>query len=157
MASVAEDQAPIEDGELLDPINLTARVSRGNNPVSKASRKNTSDNCTAVKSKKRKRDGRSSKSASKKTKASKKRRYKSRTYDSSSSSSSSSASSSDSSPSGDEESSMLEPNDSDMSVAGRIIEFAAAAVFQGLSKTTRKAMVGETPVPFHPDLRPKKG
>jgi hypothetical protein len=52
---------------------------------------------------------------------------------------------------------MLEPNDSDMSVAGRIIEFAAAAVFQGLSKTTRKAMVGETPVPFHPDLRPKKG
>ena len=99
---MAADRAPIEDGEL-----LTLRVSRGNNPVSKASRKNTSDNCTAVQSKKRKREGRSSKS-----KASKKRCYKSRTYDSSSSSSSSS---------------MLEPNDSDMSVAGPIIEFAAAA------------------------------
>ena len=51
---------------------------------------------------------------------------------------------------------MLEPNDSDMSDAGPIIEFAAAAVFQGLSKTARKAMGGETPVPFLPDLRPKK-
>ena len=56
MASVAEDQASIEDGELLDPINLTPRVSRGNNPVSEAQRKNTSDNCTAVQSKKRERE-----------------------------------------------------------------------------------------------------
>jgi hypothetical protein len=137
---VAEDQAPIEDGELLTP-----RVSQGNNPVSEAPRKNTSDNCTAVLSKKMKREGRSSKSASKKSKASKKRSYMS-----------SSASSSDSSPLADEESSLLEPNDSDMSVAGPIIELATAAVFQDLSKTARTAMGGETPVPFHPDLRPKK-
>jgi hypothetical protein len=71
MASVAEDlQAPIEDGQLLDPINLTPRVSRGNNPVP-GPRKN-SDTCTAVQSKKRKREGRSSKLASKISKASKK-------------------------------------------------------------------------------------
>jgi hypothetical protein len=38
-----------------------------------------------------------------------------------------------------------------------IVEFAAAAAFQGLSKPARKSnMVGETPMPFHPDLRPKK-
>ena len=43
-----------------------------------------------------------------------------------------------------------------MSVAGPVIELATAAVFQDLSKTARTAMGGETPVPFHPDLRPKK-
>jgi hypothetical protein len=90
-------------------------------------------------------EGRSSKSASNKSKASKQRSYMS-----------SSASSSDSSPLGDEESSLLEPNDSDMSVAGPVIELATAAVFQDLSKTARTAMGGETPVPFHPDVRPKK-
>ena len=37
-----------------------------------------------------------------------------------------------------------------------IVAFAADAAFQGLSKSARKAMTHETPVPFHPYLRAKK-
>ena len=36
-----------------------------------------------------------------------------------------------------------------------IVAFAADAAFQGLSKSARKAMTHETPVPFHPYLRAK--
>ena len=41
-------------------------------------------------------------------------------------------------------------------ISDSIVAFAADAAFQGLTKSARKAMTHETPVPFHPDLRAKK-
>ena len=37
-----------------------------------------------------------------------------------------------------------------------IVDFAAESAFQGLSKSARKNMLRESPVPLHADLRPKK-
>ncbi len=45
---------------------------------------------------------------------------------------------------------------SENAVSEEIVQFAAAAAFEGLSKPARKAIAHETPVPFHDDLRPKK-
>ena len=158
MASVPDNNG---NGEKLDP-NLVPQASlRGNTPVKQPPRKKLPDKSHG--GKKRRRNEGSSQTA-KHLKGAKKRRSKSRTYfsstSSSTSSSSSSSSGSDSSSSDDEGPSMrsvIEPGtETENPVSEPIVEFAATAAFQGLSKPARKSMVGETPMPSHPDLRPKK-
>ena len=54
-------------------------------------------------------------------------------------------------------SNIIDPgSETEKQVSELIVQFAAAAGFQGLSKPARKSMFGETPMPSHPDLRPKK-
>ena len=99
-----------------------------------------------------------------------KKRSKSRRYHSSSSSSSSSSASSSSSDSDSEGTSgpAGRANDpcfssrstsssmGEKAVSEEIVKFDATAAFEGLSKSARKSIAQESPVPLHHDLRPKK-
>ena len=163
MASTSDK---VDDGALSNPENTPLDKT----PVIQPPRKNLPDNCSAVQAgKKRRHEKSSSKSARKHSKGSKKCRSKSRRYSSSSSSSDSSSSSS-SSTSGSDSDEPARPSNSnrsllshststvneDIDLSEEIVESAATAAFQGMSKSTRKSMARENPVPFHEDLRPKK-
>ena len=165
---MASEPETTERGETLAPNLAPRHGSRGNTPVnSEAPRKNIPEHCSPGQRGKKRKHAKPSKKG-KKARIASKHRSKSRTYSSSSSSLSSSSSSSDSESSAEE---MVEtPLSSRRSVTGSevpdvsmaneipdsIVAFAADAAFQGLSKSARKAMTHETPVPFHPDLRAKK-
>ena len=106
----------------------------------------------------------SHKKAKHSSKRSKTKRSKfSRTYSTSTSSDSSSSgyeSSSESasersakSPSRQNESAFEEP---ELSFDESIVTFTAEAAFKGLSKSARKSLLTDSPVPYHADLRPKK-
>ena len=168
---MASGDENVENGESLTPKQIAPRASsRENSPVIQPPSKNLPENCSAVRAgKKRRLEESSKKSARKHSKGSKKRRSKSRRYSSSSSSSSSSASSSSSDsdsevtskPSNQINESWFSSRStssakSENTVSEEIVQFAAAAAFEGLSKPARKAIAHETPVPFHDDLRPKK-
>ena len=162
---MASEPETTERGKTLAPNLAPRHGSRGNTPVnSEAPRKNIPEDCSAGQRGKKRKHAKLSKKG-KKARVASKHRSKSRTY---SSSSSSSSSSSDSETSAEE---MVEtPLSSRHSVTGSevpdinmtneipdsIVAFAADAAFQGLSKSVRKAMTHETPVPFHPDLWAKK-
>ena len=87
----------------------------------------------------------------------------SRTYSTSTSSDSSSSGSESSSesasersaksPSRQNESAFEEP---EVSFDKSIVTFTAEAAFKGLSKSARKSLLTDSPVPYHADLRPKK-
>ena len=131
--------------------------------------KSLPDNCSAVQAgKKRRREESSKRTAHKRLKGTKKR-SKSRRYSSSSSSSSSSASSSSSDSdsegtcglAGRANESLFSSRSTSSSLGEKavpeeIVEFHATAAFEGLSKSARKSIAQESPVPFHHDLQPKK-
>ena len=147
----------------LDPKLAPRPPSREKMPVIDPPREKSPDNRSAVRGKKRRHK---SSKRPKHSKASKRKRSKfSRTFSSSgdeSVSSSCSSSSSDSEPSeasskGASLSYQTDGNDGTaISISKPIVDFAAEAAFQGLSKSVRKNMLKDSPVPFHNDLRPKK-
>jgi hypothetical protein len=153
------DFAEIAEGQVQGPPDAAPRTSsRGKSPVSQRPSKTVSDSRSAAQTKTtKKRKGSSPKS--RKNKRNKfTRRY---------SASSSSSESSDTSSSSDSDSDVSDVSSRPASQGNTsifvepeldhsIVAFAADAAFQGLSKSARRNLTKETPVPAHSDLRPKK-
>jgi hypothetical protein len=51
---------------------------------------------------------------------------------------------------------LFRATENDGSVSEQVLNFAVSAAFQGLSKSERKNLAKESPVPYHADLQPKK-
>ena len=94
----------------------------------------------------------------KRMKRSKFHRYSSPSVNDSSTSTSSSSSSSESESSASEAltNSNLSDTASQNKLPTEVVNFTTEAFFSGLSKSTRKNVLQETPVPFHADLQPKQ-
>ena len=94
----------------------------------------------------------------KRMKRSKFHRYSSPSVNDSSTSTSSSSSSSESESSASEAltNSNLSDTASQNKLPTEVVNFTTEVVFSGLSKSTRKNVLQETPVPFHADLQPKQ-
>ncbi len=101
------------------------------------------------------------KTSSKRAKSKKRRRrskfhHDSTTSDTDSSTSDSTSSSQSESTSESYTNSVFNETASQNEIPTEVLDFATEAVFSGLSKSTRKNVLRETPVPIHADLQPKQ-
>ena len=144
---VASEQSPREKTPVSEPSKITAaRHSVAQREHAKKRKHSSSKSKRGKKAKRSKFSGRYSSSSS------------------ASESSDSSSSSLDSNSSDVSNRNTLTPHVMNESAFGEseapldqtIVDFAAESAFQGLSKSARKNMLKESPVPLHADLRPKK-
>ena len=141
-----------------EPQSVSRPVSCGNDPVSEPRKKSPIARSAAGK-----------KWLSPKPKHSKSKRKRSKrskfVYSTSPSSDTSETSSSDDESSSTSSSSVFEreksgqsfqTDENGVSISPQVLDFAVSAAFQGLSKSERKNLAKEAPVPQHADLRPKR-
>ena len=145
-----------------EPQSVSRPVSCGKEPVSEPRKKSPEVRSAAGKKSRKRRLSPKPKSSKSKRKRSKRSKF---VYSSSPSSDTSETSSSDdesnsSSTSSDFEreksSQSFRTEENGVSISPQVLDFAVSAAFQGLSKSERKNLAKEAPVPHHADLRPKK-
>ena len=145
-----------------EPQPISRPVSCGKEPVSEPRKKSPEVRSAAGKKSRKRRLSPKPTTSKSKRKRSKRSKF---VYSSSSSLDSSETSSSDVESNSSSSSSDFEREKSGQSfrtdengvtVSQQVLDFAVSAVFQGLSKSERKNLAKEAPVPHHADLRPKR-
>ena len=138
-----------------EPQSVSRPVSCGKEPVSEPRKKSPEARSAAGKKSRKRRLSPKPKSSKSKRKRSKRSKF---VYSSSQSSDTSESSSSSSTSYFErEKSSQSFPTDENgVSISPQVPDFTVSAAFQGLSKSERKNLAKEAPVPHHADLRPKK-
>ena len=145
-----------------EPQSVSRPVSCGKEPVSEPRKKSPEARSAAGKKSRKRRLSPKPKSSKSKRKRSKRSKF---VYSSSPSSDTSETSSSDDESSSSSSSSDFErekssqsfrTDENGVSISPQVLDFTVSAAFQGLSKSERKNLAKEAPVPHHADLRPKK-
>ena len=145
-----------------EPQSVSRPVSCGKEPVSEPRKKSPVARSAAGKKSRKRRLSPKPKPSKSKRKRSKRSKF---VYSTSPSSDTSETSSSDDESSSTSSSSVFEreksgqsfqTDENGVSISPQVLDFAVSAAFQGLSKSERKNLAKEAPVPQHADLRPKR-